>query len=73
MSMPSRTVSTVASSARSRAGHQAAVIPPVEADPRAVLPGLVLQVSRLIELFIVIDAERSRLRTEPRPPRRSAA
>src|SRR5580693_1143546 len=38
-------------------GHQAAVIPPVEADPRSVLPGLVLDVSGLVKLFVVVDAE----------------
>ena len=37
--------------------HQAAVISPVETDPRATLPRLILQVSRLIELLVVVDAE----------------
>src|SRR5208282_6166488 len=39
------------------AGDQTAVIPPVETSPRATLPGLILQVGCLVELFVVIDAE----------------
>ena len=44
---------------RHRARNQTAVIPPVEADPGPSLPGLVLQVSRLVELFVVVDTEGS--------------
>src|ERR1700675_382779 len=40
-----------------RAGHQSAVVPPVEPDPRRVFPGLVLQVCGLVKLFVVVDAE----------------
>src|ERR1700733_2767474 len=50
-------VGAVASRAWSRPRHQAAVIPPVEAEPRASLPGLVLHVSRGVELFIVVNAK----------------
>ena len=39
------------------AGHQAAVVAPVEAEPRPVLPGLVLQVRGLVEVLVVVDAE----------------
>src|SRR6266404_9555486 len=42
---------------RNRPRHQTAVISPVEADPRPACPGLILQVSRLVELLVVIDAE----------------
>src|SRR5438132_11199759 len=37
--------------------HQATVVSPIEAEPRHVFPRLVLYVSRLVELFVVIDAE----------------
>ena len=37
--------------------HQATVVSPIEAEPRPVFPRLVLYVSRLVELFVVIDAE----------------
>jgi len=39
------------------AGDQAAVIPPIEANPGPLLPGLVLQVSGLVELLVVVDTE----------------
>src|SRR5437016_2314910 len=42
---------------RNRSGHQTAVITPVEAHPRSALPGLILQVSRRVELLVVVDAE----------------
>src|SRR6266700_7421969 len=42
---------------RYSAGYQAAIVSPVEAEPRPVFPRLVLYVSRLVELFVVIDAE----------------
>src|SRR5271166_2950884 len=38
-------------------GYQTAVVTPVEAKPGAALPGLVLQVGGLVELFVVVDAE----------------
>src|ERR1700733_9241943 len=50
-------VGAVASRAWSRPRHQAAVIPPIEAEPRASLPGLVLHVSRGVELFIVVNSK----------------
>src|SRR5258708_16128894 len=40
-----------------RTGDQSAIVPPVEPDPRSVFPGLVLQVRRLVKLFVVVDAE----------------
>ena len=52
-----RAVCTVASRARRWASHQAAVISPVEANPWPRLPGLVLQVGGLVELFVVVNAE----------------
>src|SRR5215813_2344895 len=39
------------------AGNEPAVISPIEADPRAALPRLILQVGGLVELFVVVDAE----------------
>ena len=42
---------------RHRAGNEAAVIPPVEANPWTTLPRLILQMRSLIELLVVIDAE----------------
>src|SRR5580692_6670494 len=39
------------------ASHQAAIVAPVEPDPWPSLPGLVLQVSCLVELFVMVDAE----------------
>src|SRR5437867_1841230 len=42
---------------RYSASYQAAIVSPVEAEPRPVFPRLVLYVSRLVELFVVIDAE----------------
>jgi hypothetical protein len=37
--------------------HQSAVVPPIEANPRSALPWLVLQMGRLIELFVMINSE----------------
>ena len=48
----------IAAEARSLASNQAAVVSPVETEPRTALPGLVLQVGRLIEFLVVVDAER---------------
>ncbi len=42
---------------RHRASYQPAVVSPVEAEPWPVFPRLVLYVSRLVELFVVVDAE----------------
>src|SRR5205807_1863592 len=42
---------------RNRSGHQPTVITPVEAHPRSALPGLVLQVSRGVQLHVVVDAQ----------------
>src|ERR1041385_6847732 len=55
-----RKVHVAASSIRDRhsARHESAVIAPVEANPRPGFPRLVLQVRRLVELFVVVDAER---------------
>jgi len=47
-----------------RSRHQTAVISPVEADPRPACPGLILQVSCLVELLIVIDGGRG-LHSDP--------
>src|SRR4029077_12091635 len=51
-------VTTSGSGKRYRTGHQPAVIAPVETDPRTYFPRLVLHVGCLVELFIVVDAER---------------
>ncbi len=45
--------------ARCIPGHETAVVAPIEAEPWAARPGLVLQVGRLVELFVVVDAEHS--------------
>src|SRR5882672_5214966 len=47
---------------RYRSGHQAAVITPVEAKPRASLPHLVLDMRSLLELLVVVDAEHTSCR-----------
>src|ERR1017187_692198 len=49
----------IATVARCRASHQSAVIPPVKAQPWSGFPRLILQVRRLIELFVVVNAEGS--------------
>ena len=43
--------------ARSCACHQSSVIPPVEAHPGTAFPGLVLEVGRLVEPLVVVNAE----------------
>src|SRR6266536_2945477 len=40
-----------------RARYQAAVIPPVEADPRSALSNLILQMCGLVKPLVVINAE----------------
>src|SRR6202161_29948 len=57
-----RAVCTVTSGTRRRASNEAAVIAPVEADPRTNFPRLVLHVTGEVEFFVVIDPERSRCR-----------
>src|SRR5215471_18008688 len=42
---------------RNRSRHKAAVISPVKAHPWTPFPRLILQVGRLVELFVVVDAE----------------
>src|ERR1700722_10996789 len=54
---PCWAIGAVTSSTRRWTSHQPIVIPPVEAHPRTTLPGLVLHVSRHVELFVVIDTE----------------
>src|SRR5580658_6840236 len=39
------------------AGHQTAVVTPVEASPWPALPGLILEVGGLVKPFVVVDAE----------------
>ena len=70
---PVRPVGAIASRARHRAGHQAAVVAPVEAEPRAASSRLVLQVRGLVELLVVVDAEYADRRRESRRCRRPAA
>src|SRR5215472_7040137 len=43
---------------RSGAGDQPTVVAPVEAHPGSLFPGLILQVSCLVETFVMINAER---------------
>jgi hypothetical protein len=38
-------------------GNHAAIVPPIETNPRPSLAGLILQMGCLIELFVVINAE----------------
>ena len=42
---------------RNCTGHQSAVIPPIEANPRSTLPRLILEVRRLIEFLVMINSE----------------
>src|ERR1035441_2120742 len=56
-----RPVVAMATRAWHLSGHLAAVVAPGEAEPRSVLPGLVLQVRRLVEHFVVIDRKSTRL------------
>ena len=52
-----RTIRAIATGAGNVTRNQATIKPPVEAQPGAIFPRLVLQVGRLIELFVVVDAE----------------
>src|ERR1700683_5349694 len=55
---PIRPVRAIGSSrAGYRTRHQAAIVAPVEAQPRPALPRLVLQVRGLVEFLVVVDAE----------------
>src|ERR1035438_5550714 len=54
---PVGTIVAIAAGARHGTRHQAAVVAPVEADPRSPLPWLVLQVSGFVEPLVVVDAE----------------
>ena len=56
-SVPFGTVGAIASGAGYRASHQAAVVAPVEAEPRPSPAGLILQVSGRVEILVVVDAE----------------
>src|ERR1700730_140785 len=38
-------------------GHHSTVVPPIETNPRPALPGLILEVRRLIKLLVVINSE----------------
>src|SRR5437016_2460283 len=42
---------------RNCTGHQSAVVPPIDANPRPTLPRLVLQVGGLVELLVVVNSE----------------
>ena len=44
-----------------RASHQSAVVSPIEAKPRTILPRLILHVRGLVEPLVVVDAERSEI------------
>lgn len=54
-----KTCAVVAISSRARhcTSHQTAVIAPVEAEPRACFPRLILKVSRRVELLVVVNPE----------------
>src|ERR1700675_4354424 len=45
-----------------RAGDKPAIVSPVEADPRKLLRGLILQVGCLVEMFVVVNAKNARRR-----------
>ena len=55
---PGWPIRAIATRARRWTGDKPAVVPPVEAEPRPALPRLILQVSGLVEFFVVVDAER---------------
>src|SRR5580658_6349311 len=54
---PVRAIHAISPGAWHLAGYHSAVVVPVEAKPRSLLPGLVLQMSRGVENFIMVDAE----------------
>src|SRR5450631_2924152 len=54
-----RGLSAVPAVAGSLAGDHSAIVAPVEAEPGARLPGLVLKVRGQVEIFVVIDAKRN--------------
>src|SRR5579862_2079816 len=54
-------IGAIASRARNRTSDKAAVITPVETEPRPALPPLILQMGRLVESFVVVDSERRKL------------
>ena len=63
-------VVAVAPCARCRSGDQTTIVSPVESQPGATLPGLVLEVGGLIKLLVVVNAEdtASGGRRRPCPP-----
>src|SRR5277367_5609827 len=54
-----RAVVAIASRASDGTGHKPAVEAPVEAEPWAARPRLILEVSCLVEPLVVVDAERT--------------
>ena len=56
---PIRAIGAISTSARHRASHQAAVVSPVEAQPRPPFPRLVLQMGGGVEILVVIDSKYS--------------
>src|SRR5579862_548201 len=50
-------IGAVASRARNRASDKAAVVAPVETEPWPALPRLILQMGRLVEYFVVVNAK----------------
>ncbi len=56
-SVPFGPFGAITARARYGTGHQAAIVAPVEAHPGSALERLVLQVSGLVENFVVVDAE----------------
>src|ERR1039457_5528995 len=50
-------VRAIASSARHGAGHQTVIVAPVDAEPRPLLPRLVLRLSGLVKIIVGVDAE----------------
>src|SRR6202142_1859552 len=52
-----RAIRAVSTGAGDRPGHEAAVVSPIEADPRAALCELVLQMSGEVEFLVVVDAK----------------
>src|SRR5580704_3298352 len=63
---PIRPIRAIATDTWHRASNQATIVTPVEAEPRSLFPRLVLQVSGLVKILVVVDAE------DLRPHRRFA-